>query len=93
MSNNMAVKTLISGRVQGVFYRAETKKAADCLTVKGYVKNLPNGCVEAVFQADKVTIEKMIEWCYQGSPGSLVNDIDTSTHSVSEPYTSFDILY
>ncbi len=93
MSNNLTVMAMISGHVQGVYYRVETKKAADLLNIKGFVKNLPNGCVEAVFQADKGTIEKMIKWCHQGSPGSLVNSVDTRPHSVSQPYTSFDIHY
>ncbi|MCF6247750.1 MAG: acylphosphatase [Desulfobacula sp.] len=93
MQNNLTIKAIISGRVQGVFYRVETKKAADLFNVKGYVRNLPDGCVEAVFQADKETLEKMAQWCYQGSPGSAVNDVDIQTDLVSQAFISFDIRY
>lgn len=93
MVTNQTIKAVISGRVQGVFFRAETKKAADRLNVKGYVKNLSNGCVEAVFQADEDTLEKMIHWCYQGSPGSAVSAVDTVPWPEPEVFSAFDIRY
>ncbi len=93
MQNKFTVKAIISGKVQGVFYRAETKKAADELGVHGYVKNLPNGCVEAVFQADKNVMDKILLWCHQGSPGAVVSTVDAQTYSLSKIFTSFDIRY
>jgi len=69
----MKVHVFISGKVQGVFFRAYTKKKADELGLKGWVKNLPGGQVEAVFYGPQALIEEMIKWCWQGSPGSQVN--------------------
>ena len=93
MTGNKAIKAVISGRVQGVFYRAETKKAADRLGVNGWVRNLPNGCVEAVFQADDQTIDQMLAWCRRGSPGAVVSGIVTESCPVPEDFDSFNIRY
>lgn len=66
----------ISGRVQGVFYRAWTQKTAQSLGLSGWVKNLPDGRVEAVFFGEKDKVEKMIKSCYQGSPASSVEKVE-----------------
>jgi len=79
----------ITGRVQGVFYRAYTRDAAQLLRVTGWVRNLPGGSVEAVFEGDADQVEKMIEWCYEGSPLSRVDRVEV----VDEAYTGdFDGL-
>ena len=75
MSNKIQVKAVINGRVQGVFYRAETKKTADQLGIQGYVKNLPNGSVEAVFEGDSSIVNKMLEWCSKGPSAAIVENI------------------
>ena len=79
----------ITGRVQGVFYRAYTRDAAQLLGVTGWVRNLPGGTVEAVFEGDADQVEKMIEWCYEGSPLSRVDLVEV----LDEIYTGdFDRL-
>ena len=75
MSNKIQVKAVISGRVQGVFYRAETKKTADKLGIQGYVKNLLNGSVEAVFEGDNFIVNKMLDWCNTGPSAARVENI------------------
>ncbi|MEM2478473.1 MAG: acylphosphatase, partial [Thermoproteota archaeon] len=65
----------VSGRVQGVFFRYETKSLADRLGVKGWVRNLPDGRVEAVFEGEEETVMKMIEFCKKGPPGARVTDV------------------
>ena len=75
MLNQIQVKAIISGRVQGVFYRAETKKAADKFGIQGYVKNMPNGTVEAVFEGDNLIVNKMLDWCNEGPPASRVENV------------------
>ena len=59
---------LVSGKVQGVFYRDTTKKEADKRGVRGWVRNLRDGRVEAVFEADAKLVEDMVAWCDIGSP-------------------------
>ena len=66
----------ISGLVQGVFYRAWTQRTAQSLGLSGWVKNLPDGRVEAVFVGEKDKVERMIELCYQGSPVSSVEKVE-----------------
>jgi len=72
------IKVLISGRVQGVFYRAWTKKKAEELGLAGWVRNLPDGRVEAVFQGRKEKVKEIINWCWQGSPASRVEKVETN---------------
>lgn len=65
----------ISGKVQGVGYRYYTTKQAQTLKLNGWVKNLPDGRVEAVFEGKTLIVEKMIKWCYEGSPNAVVTDV------------------
>lgn len=66
----------ISGRVQGVFYRVYTQEQAQKLGLKGWVQNLPDGRVEAVFEGEKEDVDEMIEWCKKGSPGAKVERVE-----------------
>ena len=63
---NARVHILISGRVQGVFFRAETRRAASALGVKGWVRNLPGGDVEVVAEGRKPELDRLIEFCRKG---------------------------
>jgi acylphosphatase len=65
----------VSGRVQGVGYRASTCKVAEALGLKGWVRNLPDGRVEAVFAGAAVQVEDMLRWCRQGPPAAIVDDV------------------
>jgi len=64
------------GRVQGVFFRAYTRKWAEELGLNGWVRNLPDGRVEAVFEGEKEKIEKIIEYCKTKHPYALVTKVD-----------------
>lgn len=66
----------ITGRVQGVFYRAFTKEVADSLGLKGWVRNLRDGRVEAVFEGDEDRISIAIERCKEGPPYAKVDNIE-----------------
>ena len=79
----------ITGRVQGVFFRAYARDAAQLLGITGWVRNLPGGAVEAVFEGDADKVENMMEWCYEGSPLSRVDRVEVH----EEDYTGdFDIF-
>lgn len=58
----------VSGKVQGVFYRDTTKKEADRRGLRGWVRNLRDGRVEAVFEGDAAAVDAMVAWCRVGSP-------------------------
>ncbi|HEX7628376.1 MAG TPA: acylphosphatase [Candidatus Methanoperedens sp.] len=79
---NTRVHVFVSGKVQGVFFRSSTKEKAQVLGLKGWVRNLADGRVEAVFEGEEEAIEKMLEWCKSGPEYAKVTGIEV----VSEPY-------
>lgn len=72
----------ISGRVQGVFYRMYTRKEAEALDISGWVRNLSDGRVEAVFEGQKERVNEMIAWCWSGSPSSNVFDVEVNWEEI-----------
>lgn len=66
----------VSGRVQGVAYRANTRDTAREIGVGGWVQNLNDGRVEAVFEGKEGDVERMVEWCHDGSPAAAVESVD-----------------
>lgn len=87
------VRVLISGKVQGVFFRAYTQKEAHKLGLKGWVRNLPDGRVEALFEGEDSAIEKMIKWCHRGSPGAVVTKVEVLEEAYKGEYSTFEIRY
>lgn len=85
-------RIIIKGRVQGVFYRATAQEKAQELGLKGYVKNLEDGTVEALVQGDKAAIEIFIKWCHEGPPSSKVETINVEWQTSTERYSDFSIL-
>jgi acylphosphatase len=83
----------IEGRVQGVFYRAFTRELAHSLGLKGWVKNLRDGRVEAVFEGKKELIEQAIKECYIGPPGARVSNIDVNREPFIGDLKGFSIRY
>jgi acylphosphatase len=83
---------LIEGRVQGVFFRAFTREVSARLGLKGWVRNLHDGRVEAVFEGSKPLIEKAIEECRKGPRGSAVANIDIEWKEPSGVFADFDVL-
>lgn len=66
----------VSGHVQGVYYRANTRDAARDRDVDGWVRNLSDGRVEAVFEGSKDVVESLVEWCHRGSPQATVDTVE-----------------
>lgn len=83
----------IKGRVQGVFFRAYTLDAAQLFGVTGWVRNLPDGRVEAVFEGEADKVGKMIEWCREGSPMSRVDDIEVHDEVYSGDFDRLMITF
>ena len=82
----------IYGRVQGVWFRASTKEMADKLGIKGWVRNMPDGTVEAVFEGDDKSVEKIIEWCHRGPPLARVDRVEVE-YEEPQGETDFRIRY
>jgi acylphosphatase len=86
------VHVVISGHVQGVWYRAGTRQKAEELGLTGWVKNTANGNVEAVFEGDESAVHEMIAWCRIGPPLAKVTDVKIIQKRVDEEFTGFTVL-
>jgi acylphosphatase len=73
-----AVRMKIHGIVQGVWFRASTKEEADLHRLSGWVRNTPDGCVEAFAQGPDEAVEKFLQWCRRGPAGARVDRVDVS---------------
>ena len=82
---------IISGKVQGVFYRASCQEAAQGLGLTGWVKNLPAGEVEVLAQGEKEKIEKLIEWCKKGPAGARVSSVEVKWENILNNSSSFEV--
>ena len=93
----MAMKTrahlFVSGRVQGVFFRSRTAEKADDIGVAGWVRNLPDGRAEAVFEGDEAPVEEMVDFCRRGPPGSFVKDVNVQLETYTGEYRDFKIIW
>lgn len=69
-------RVVIRGRVQGVFFRAETRDRARSLGLRGWVRNVPDGTVEAVFEGERERIESLLVWCRRGPALADVDDVE-----------------
>jgi acylphosphatase len=65
----------VTGRVQGVYFRAEAAERATALGVGGWVRNAPDGAVEAVFEGPDERVESLVAWCRRGPAGARVDDV------------------
>jgi acylphosphatase len=84
-------RLFIDGRVQGVAYRYFVREAAERLGLSGWVRNLPDGRVEAVFEGQRSRIEEAIRMCTEGPPFERVTSIDTTWEDRIENLTDFQI--
>ena len=83
----------VGGRVQGVFFRSETQYEARRRNVAGWVQNLPDGRVEAVFEGEKDNVDELIEFCRKGPPGAKVTIIEVTWEEPTGEPSRFVIYY
>jgi acylphosphatase len=83
----------VSGRVQGVFFRSETRYKAKKRGVKGWVRNLPDGRVEAIFEGEEKSVKELIEFCKLGPPGARVTNVDVFWEKCTGEFRDFEIRY
>ncbi|OYT27502.1 MAG: acylphosphatase [Candidatus Altiarchaeales archaeon ex4484_96] len=84
---------IVSGRVQGVFYRANTRDKARELGLTGWVRNTSDGRVEAVFQGEKEKLKQMIKWCHRGPGYAKVSDVKVDYLKPEGDLENFIIRY
>lgn len=84
MSAIIARRCYVSGRVQGVFYRASTRQRAQELGCRGYARNLADGRVEVLAVGESAAVHALIEWLRQGPPAAHVTDVNCTELALSE---------
>ena len=84
---------IVHGFVQGVWFRQSTKDEADRLGVAGWVRNLPDRTVEAVFEGEKKKVEEIVGWCHRGPSGAEVTGVDIAWERPKGGLHGFDIRY
>ena len=87
------VNVIISGRVQGVWFRASTKQKAEQLGLTGWVRNTSDGNVEAIFEGEEDIVKKMIEWCHHGPPSAQVENVEIKNQDPTNGFDNFFIKY
>ena len=93
MADEARAHVIFRGKVQGVFFRANTEGRARELGLKGWVRNLPDGSVESVFEGPREAIKKAIEWCKSSQPRARVTDADIDWEDYRGEFSSFEVRY
>ncbi|MBI4358958.1 MAG: acylphosphatase [Candidatus Omnitrophica bacterium] len=88
---NKQIHLLISGFVQGVFFRASVAQSARALKLSGFVRNLSNGSVELVAEGQEEALRTIAEWCRRGPPGAQVKDVHEEWGDAEGRFEGFQI--
>ncbi len=87
------VHIIVSGKVQGVFYRDFAKREAERLNIKGFVRNTNDGTVEVVAEGDDDNIKDFIKACKKGSFASFVKDVDIKEEKPTKEFEDFEVRF
>jgi acylphosphatase len=90
--NKSRVHVFISGRVQGVYFRQNTLQKAEELSVLGWVRNLRDGRVEAVFEGLSMEVTKLLQWCNKGPKNAIVDKVEVKYEDYTGEFKNFEII-
>jgi acylphosphatase len=93
MAENVRARAVISGRVQGVAFRFETQWTAERIGVRGWVRNRPDGTVQALFEGERARVEEMLAWCRRGPALARVAAVDVTWEDYRGEFKEFIILH
>jgi len=91
MGDPVRATIIVTGRVQGVFFRTSALQEAQRAGVSGFVKNLPDGAVEAVVEGPDSAVEQFIAWCRQGPPNARVDDVQVRFSPARGEFRTFTV--
>ena len=91
--DNIRVRLIIEGRVQGVWFRDSTRTEALALGVSGWVRNRRDGSVEAIAEGPEGQVKKLVSWCHKGPPRSQVLRVRETREEWKGEFSSFDIVF
>jgi len=86
----ICVRCVVSGRVQGVWFRASTREQAERLGIRGYANNRPDGRVEVLACGEQAAVDRLRAWLWQGPPNSYVTDVRCDPVATPAGLTGFD---
>ena len=92
MESRERAHVYVSGQVQGVFFRESARERAERLGLAGWVKNLPDGRVEALFEGEPEKVREMIRWCEEGPPHATVEEVDAEFEAPEKDLLGFEVL-
>ena len=90
---NIRAHVFVSGLVQGVFFRYETRRIARQRKVTGWVRNMPDGRVEAIFEGAKADVVEIVSFCRKGPPGAVVRDVKVYWEEPTGEFKDFRVRY
>ena len=90
---NARIHLIVSGTVQGVFYRANAKKVASGLGLKGWIRNLQDGNVEVLAEGRKPALDRLIEFCRKGPEGASIDNIEIEWDKFRNEFGSFEVRF
>lgn len=93
ISTKVRAHVYVSGIVQGVLFRSRTAIVAYRLNVRGWVRNLRDGRVEAIFEGEKKDVDEMLKYCRRGPSGAVVEDVEISWEDYKGEFSVFAIAY
>ena len=91
--DDVRVRLIVEGRVQGVWFRDSTRREALSLGVFGWVRNRPDGTVEVQVEGPEDGVRRLTEWCQQGPPAAKVTRVREKAEEWKGEFTSFDIKF
>ena len=86
------VHLLISGNVQGVFYRVNARKKAEEFSLTGWVKNMPDNKVEILAEGKEENLKRLIKWCHNGSENAIVKEVKVEWGDYENKFDQFEII-
>jgi acylphosphatase len=93
MTSMVRAHVFVTGKVQGVYYRQNTMETAKANGVTGWVRNLPDGRVEAVLEGDEPGVKRVVEWCQRGPPNAKVENVEEKWEDYAGEFSGFTIDY
>lgn len=90
-SDLQRARVRVSGQVQGVFFRDSTRQKAEELGLAGWVRNMPDGQVEALFEGPPEKVEEIVSWCKEGPQRASVENVDADFESAGGDLEGFEV--
>lgn len=90
---NIRVRLMIEGRVQGVWFRDSTRREAETLGVRGWVRNRPEGTVEVLAEGEEDKVRRLVAWCHHGPSYAKVSRVHETEESWRGEFNAFAIVF